>query len=72
MSVSDHYDADSAIAAAQICIVFQFRVMLQQAPGFLVGRRPVLPEDACANLAAISQFPQPFLHRNAYLAAGSV
>jgi hypothetical protein len=46
-------------------------VRLQKFPGRVVGLRPVLAEDAAANLAVLRQLEQTLLHGDANLAAGA-
>ena len=53
------------IAAAQVRVALQCGVRLQQSPGRVIRLRPVLSENAAANLARLRQVVQTPLHRDA-------
>jgi hypothetical protein len=67
--VLNHHDRNTGIPPPQIHVIFEFRIQLQEPPGLLVALRPVLSEDAAANLPGIHQLAQPFLHRDANVSA---
>src|SRR5207245_5682504 len=52
-------------------IGFQCWLGLEQAPCLLIRFRPVLAENAGANLSALCQFVQAFLHGDADVATGA-
>ena len=66
---SQQHDSDALIAAAQVRVALQFRLRLQQPPGRFLGLRPVLPENAAANLTRLHQVVQTPVHCDADVAA---
>jgi hypothetical protein len=67
----EHDDGNPAIAAAKVGIGFQRRLGLQQSPGLFIGLRPVLAENAGANLGVVGEVKKAFLHGDADVAPGA-
>ena|SRR5579871_31697 len=65
-------DADPFIPAAEIRVLLQFGVSLQQLPGQIVRNLPVLAENIAGDLPLSGQFKEAFLDRDTNVASDPV